>query len=405
MAAAGVGRDEVRRANLHALLQRVHLDGATSRADLTEALRLNRSTIGDLTAQLESLGLVREEVPDGATPGVRRTGRPSLVVVPRSDVCVLAVALDVDRITAALVGLGGDVLFRSFRMHQRGGHDVAAVVEAVALQCQELLEQAGPLRCLSAGISVPGMVRQSDGLVHFAPNLGWVDQPFAQLMQQRLHLPVVVGNDASLGAMAELLRGAARGHQEVAFVSGTVGIGGGFITRGQLVRGASGYAGEVGHLPVDTNGSTCRCGAVGCWETKIGEGPLLVGAGRLPGGGPAAVQEVIDSARAEDPRAMRSLEDVAVWTGIGLRSVLAIFNPEVVVLGGVLATVWAERPELVLDGLDRRSRLAMRSDAEIVVAALGQDTALVGAAELAFAPLLGDPAAVAGAEEPAASHA
>ena len=126
---------------MSALLTRVHLQGPTTRAVLTTALGLNRSTIGDLTGQLEEIGLVLEELPrEELVLGTgRRSGRPSLVVTPRQDVTVLAAALDVDRITVALVGLGGVVLDRRTRHHQRGEHDSARVVETVGQMCTELI--------------------------------------------------------------------------------------------------------------------------------------------------------------------------------------------------------------------------------------------------------------------------
>ena len=104
-------------------------------------------------------------------------------------------------------------------------------------------------------------------------------------------------NDANLGVLAEHLRGAAVGHSDVAYLNGSVGIGGGFLVGGVPLSGARGYAGEVGHLLVDGSSTQqCRCGNVGCWETKVGENQLLTLAGRLPGGGPEGVDEVIAAA-------------------------------------------------------------------------------------------------------------
>src|SRR5664279_1515541 len=171
---SGMSQEELRRVNISALLSLVHVAGPVSRAVLTTELGLNRSTIGDLTAQLGTLGLVREQLPTGG----RRSGRPSLVVVPRQDVTVLAIGLDVDRITAALVGLGGSVLERRARGHQRGQHDVAHVVESVAQMSRDILDGVQADRCVGVGVSAPGAVRAADGLVRFAPNLGWVDAPF-----------------------------------------------------------------------------------------------------------------------------------------------------------------------------------------------------------------------------------
>src|SRR6478609_5736287 len=243
----GVGTEELRRANLRAILQTVHTHGPTTRAVLTKQLGLNRSTIGALTGELQSLGLVTEQ-----TPVVGGRGRPSNLVVPSTDNVVVAVDVGVDRIAVATVGLGGEVLDRRTRGHQRGKHDVAHVVESVAQMVDETLNSSPHRRCLGAGVAVPGAVRAADGLVRFAPNLGWVDEPFTDLLAQRLGRPVVTGNDANLGVLAEHLRGVAIGHSDVAYLNASVGIGGGFLLGGRPMSGASGFAGEVGHMPVDS---------------------------------------------------------------------------------------------------------------------------------------------------------
>jgi predicted NBD/HSP70 family sugar kinase len=383
----GSGRDEVRRANVSALLSRVHVGGPTSRAILTSELGLNRSTIGAITAQLVSLGLVKEE----PGPERGRSGRPSHLVVPRSDVTVLAVSLDVDRIVTALVGLGGGVIERRERPHQRGNHHAAAVVVSISQVCRELLKSPHGSRCLGVGVSVPGVVRDSDGLVRFAPNLGWVDEPLAEMLSADLRLPVTCGNDANLGVLAEHTRGAAIGVDNCAFLSGSVGIGGGFLVDGVPLRGHDGFAGEVGHLMVDLDGEKCRCGARGCWETRVGENHLLEGAGRLPGGGPAAVVEVIAAAAAGEERAAQSLTTCAYWMGIGLSGIVTLFNPSMIVVGGVLGQVWNARSQQIRDVIRAGSMVAHGELVTVVPAGLGDASSLVGAAEMAFAPLLANP--------------
>lgn len=386
----GVGTEELRRANLRAILQTVHTHGPTTRAVLTKQLGLNRSTIGALTGELQSLELVSEET--AAVGG--RSGRPSHLVVPREDNVVVAVDVGVDRIAVALVGLGGEVLDRRNRGHQRGEHDVAHVVDAVAQMVEEVLGAAARVRCLGIGVAVPGAVRAGDGLVRFAPNLGWVDEPFTDLLAQRLGRPVVTGNDANLGVLAEHLRGVAIGHSDVAYLNASVGIGGGFLLDGRPLGGVHGYAGEVGHMPVDSAGPICRCGAVGCWETKVGENVLLRHAGRLPGGGPPAVAEVISAAQAGDARAQAAIDDVAEWCGVGLRAIVNLFNPEIVVLGGTLAQVWRAAERQINEAMGRSSMTAPREDVHVRPAGLGGDSPLIGAAELAFAPVLDHPQAV-----------
>lgn len=389
---SGLGQEAVRRANMSALLTRVHLQGPTTRAELTTALGLNRSTIGDLTGELEDLGLVREELPgeELGPPVGRRSGRPSLVVTPRPDVAVLAAALDVDRITVALVGLGGTVLDRRVRQHQRGEHDSERVAESVTQMCTELSTASGA-HLIGAGVSVPGAVRERDGLVRFAPNLGWSDEPFAERLAGHLGMPVQVANDADLGARAEHLRGVAVGADDVGYITGSVGIGGGFFIGGAPLRGSMGFAGEVGHVMVDSAGERCRCGAIGCLETKVGENQLLAAAGRLPGGGPPAVAEVIQAADGGDARAGQAVDSAAHWLGLGLRPVFSMFNPEMVVLGGLLSQVWTARREIVLAAVDPATLIVAVDTVDIRPSALGDDASLLGAAELAFAPLLAAP--------------
>jgi predicted NBD/HSP70 family sugar kinase len=389
----------LRRNNLSALLTRVHLDGAISRAALTRGLGLNRSTIGALADELEELGLVTERHP----AAVRRSGRPSLVLEPRRDNVAVGVDIGVDRIITALVALGGDVLHQRQRPHAPGEHDVQHVIESVAQMVEEVLAAHPGLRCLGIGISVPGAVRDTDGLVRFAPNLGWVDQPFTELFSERVGTRVFTGNDANLGMLAEHLRGAAVGHADVAYITGSVGIGGGFLVGGVPLSGAGGYAGEVGHLLVDGRSTQqCRCGNVGCWETKVGENQLLVRAGRLPGGGPEGVAEVVAAADAGDERAIEALDEVGQWIGVGLRAVINVFNPEVIVLGGSMAALWQARQDVVDKTLGRWTLMSPRSDVSIRASAFGLDSPWRGAAEMVFAPVLADPASVVDLDAPAA---
>lgn len=386
--------EQVRRHNLSAVLTRVHARGPVSRAELTTELGLNRSTIGALVADLADAGLVREESPAGGRAGA---GRPSLVVVPESErVTVLAADVGVDHLWVARVGLGGTVLDRRERSHERGGHAVDAVVAALSGMCRELVESAGPgVRTLGVGVGVPGVVRSTDRLVRFAPNLGWRDEPLADLLSAAIGLTVLAGNDADLGVLAEHRRGAAVGYDDVIYLSGEVGVGGGVLVGGRPLGGHAGYAGEVGHLPIRPDGRRCRCGAVGCWETEIGENALLTAAGRLPGGGLPAVREVVAAAAAGEEAAAAALEGVARWLGVGVGALVNVFNPAVVVIGGALAEILRGAGTTVRAGLADTAMASAAEDVRLSLPALGTDSVLLGAAELAFSGLLSDPLGVA----------
>ena len=211
--------------------------------------------------------------------------------------------------------------------------------------------------------------------------------------------PIFVANDADLGALVEHRRGAAIGCDHVLFISGEYGVGGGLIIDGKPLTGVAGYGGEVGHIPVNPNGTACRCGSVGCWETEVGEAALLRLAGRAPGGGRGEVDAVLREAEAGSPAALSALDHVGRWLGVGLAGFVNLLNPQLVVLGGVFGRMHPFVARTLEEELDRRALAAPRRLVRIVPATLGADAPLLGAAELALEPLLADPAGWMGARD------
>lgn len=385
----GSTQDDVRRHNLGTILTEVHRHGYRSRALLTAEMGLNRSTIGDLVAELTDAGLVLQR----SASAQGRAGRPSLEVVPSPEgVYVLAVDLGVRHLAVARVGLGGDVLDRVDVDSGRDWSDLDITVDAIADTCRRLRGGApAGARCVGVGLSVPGVVRQEDGLLRFAPNLGWIDLPLGARLGERLDLPAVIANDADLGALAEHWRGAAAGYEHVVVVSGEIGIGGGILVGGRPLRGRGGYAGEIGHLRINPDGRPCRCGSSGCWETEIGADALLAAAGRRPGGGMDAYRDVLARAAAGDRASKDAAARVARWLGVGVGLLVNTFNPDIVILGGPLGELYEASADIVAESSAQSSLVAPREQVRLAASALGPDAQIIGAAELAFEPLLEDP--------------
>jgi predicted NBD/HSP70 family sugar kinase len=391
--ASGQRSETVRRANLSTIVRELHLRGPLSRSDLVCSTGLTRGAIRGLIGELAAAGLVREE----PSAPVGTPGRPSPLVRPRHDrAAVLALDIAVDSIGAALVGFGGRVIDH-VRVDRARGHlaaeRIAADLARLALPLVDRHAARGSL--IGVGVAMVGVVRLSDGLVRLAPNLGWQEVPLGDLLARRLGLglPVMVANEADLGALAEHRRGAAVGVDDVLYLSGEVGVGGGLIVDGLPLIGAAGYAGEVGHMPVNPAGATCRCGSIGCWETEVGERALLRRAGRSGSSGRAAVDAVIAQAEAGSPKALAALSETGQWLGIGLAGLVNLFNPALVVLGGVFGRMAPFVTDEVDEALDRRALRAARDVVRVVPTSLGGDATLIGAAESAFEPFLVDPAA------------
>jgi predicted NBD/HSP70 family sugar kinase len=376
---SGTRPDEIRRHNRTALLRRLHIDGPSTRASLAAELGLNRSTIKALVDGLAEAGVVAERVPalrSGA-------GRPSLLVLPQPQAAVvIAIDVRVEHVAMGFVGLGGEILGRdSWNLHRTRdpGEVITHIVESARLMADDLDATA-----VGVGVSVPGVVRRADGHVHEAPNLHWTDVALGKRLEAVLKLPVQVGNDAELGALAEHVRGAAQSSSDMVYISADVGVGGGVILSGQPLRGSGGYVGELGHMVVNPNGRRCYCGCDGCWETEVGE-PALCRALGLPDDAPRGA--VVATLRAlDDPSA---LTEFAGWLALGLANIVNVLGPELVVLGDLYTAL----PDSIVDGVSsavQRRSLVSRAvgGTQVVTSPLGRDAKLIGAAELAFEPVL-----------------
>jgi predicted NBD/HSP70 family sugar kinase len=310
------------------------------------------------------------------------------MVLPEPEAAVvLAIDVRVEQVAMAMVGIGGQVLGRhSWNLHHRTrtpGEVITHIAESAQLLADELAVAAR-----GAAVSVPGVVRRDDGFVHEAPNLGWRDVALGTRLAAVLRIPVQVANDAELGALAEHVRGEAHGVDDLVYISADRGVGGGVISAGRPLRGTRGYVGEIGHLVVRPGGRECYCGNRGCWETEVGEAALCRALG-LPEDTPrgVVVAELRSLATAPLPG---PLDEFAEWLATGLVTVVNVTAPDLVVLGDLFTAL----PPAVVDHV--RTQVHERSlvsravgGTRIETSPLGRDAKLVGAAELAFEPVLG----------------
>ncbi|WP_433131601.1 ROK family transcriptional regulator [Micromonospora sp. CA-240977] len=381
----GASQEEIRRQNLGAVLRYVHVHGPTSRAELTSRLGLNRSTIGALSADLVASGLVTEEAPTTA----RRAGRPSLVVSPRFDrVYAHALSIDADRLRAARVGLGGQILDRR-EIPRPSGLSAVDAVEPLADLVRDMERSvAADALLIGGGAAVTDTTRDPDGRIRIAS----IDETLGVALEAEFsgRPGFVAGDLADIAGLAEHVRGVAVGIDDVIYLHGDLGISAGIIVGGRLVIGHRGHSGKVGHMVVNPNGLPCGCGSRGCWETEISEAALLRHAGRDPSDR-AAVAEVLRAAADGDRTARAAVEQVAGWLGFGVANLVNVVNPDAVVFGGSLRDIFTAGADVVRERLDTMPLPASREHLRLRAAALGRDAVLIGAAELAFDKLLADP--------------
>src|SRR6266516_1071626 len=273
----------------------------------------------------------------------------------------------------------------------------ARTEQVIAGAVTELLSRH---RVRAVGLGAAGFIDKQRASVRFAPNLAWREEPLRLRVEDLIGLPVVVENDANASAWAEVRFGTARGHAHVVFVGVGTGIGAGIVLDGRLYRGQWGMAGEPGHYRVVPNGRLCGCGNHGCWE-QYASGSALVAEARdfarrspgaavrllqLAGGTPEGITgpEVTTAAREGDAAALRCFDTIGRWLGEGLADMAAILDPGCFVLGGGVSEagdlLLAQTRAAFENGLTGRQ---YRPHAAVVLAELGQDAGLIGAADLA----------------------
>lgn len=385
----GNNLDVVRRRNLALVLRRVHEVGAISRARLTKETGLNRSTIAALVAELVQLRLVLETDPDPTN----QVGRPSLVIVPSDHAVAITVHPELDAATICLVGLGGHIIRRE-TYPTPGLPSAREFVDIAASAIERMRPDLRDRSVVGIGLAVPGLVRALDGVVTLATHLEWRDEPLGEMLRQATGYDVWAANDASLGAIAESIRGAGVDVDDLIYLNGGAsGIGGGIIADGVLLGGASGYAGEIGHTLVNSNGALCHCGSTGCLETEVTRAPLLKALGLAPT--EAALLEETLLARLAEPGNddLRALVDRQLgFLARALANTINTFNPRLILLGGFLGSLYAAAPDALEAAVQSLAMAGPRDTVRIARATLGGSIIELGAAELAFRSLLADPA-------------
>ncbi len=277
----------------------------------------------------------------------------------------------------------------------------AAEPDAIVLTCADLVRRLTATYEIEAvGVAAAAFVDAARATVRFAPNIAWRDAPLRARLEEQLRLPVVIENDANAAAWGEFLYGPARDVDHMVLITIGTGVGGGIVFDGQLMRGAFGIAGELGHLRVIPGGILCGCGNRGCWE-QYASGNALVREGRelmrtapglaealndLAGSDPDALKgpHITQAAKSGDAASIELLSDLGRWIGEGAASIAAVLDPSMIVLGGGVAAAGDLLLEPAVAAFRRNlSGRGHRPEAVWALAGLGNDAGMIGAAALA----------------------
>ncbi len=371
-----------------------------SRSQLARKTHLSSTTITNLVAELIEQGIVAEEK---NVPGdkQRPVGRPrtGLYLVP-----------DARYVIGVHIGVG---LYRIAVMHLRAEIVCSKLVnfaintpseDVLVGMCEDIHElmtncEVDRRLILGIGVGASGLVDYLKGVNILAPNLGWHHVPIRDYLESHLGLPVVVENNVRSMALGEAYFGWGREAQSLAFVYGRTGVGAGFVINHQLFRGSSTGAGEIGHMIlVSENGELCRCGNRGCLETLVSEAVIIRRAQEITKTEPngilaqlaanpgerSFVECIFQAARQGDLAVLQLLKEIGHYLGIALANVVNIFNPELIILGGLFAQAEDLLLPVVRETLNRLAFAGLGEKVKLVTTSFSWRAGVTGAAALAL---------------------
>jgi glucokinase len=315
---------------------------------------------------------------------------------PTSSRVVLAADLGGTQFRVAIVEESGRLLDRH-AIPTMGHLGPSAVLDRMADACREMLARV-PKRAtvLGLGIAAPSPIDPKRGVVYQAPNIpGWVNIALRDEMADRLRIPVLVGNDANFAALGEWRFGAGRGHGDLIFLTFSTGVGSGFVTGGRLLVGHYGLAGEAGHTVIQVDGPLCGCGKRGCLEAFASGTAIRREAlqrrvdfpqSTLHRYADLSAADVEAEAQRGDPLALELMRDAGRYAGIGIATLVHIFDPDVVVVGGGVSHSGPHWWETLQQSVREQVLEAYRPGLRIVPAMLGDDVGIFGSAAAMLDP-------------------
>lgn len=380
---AGVRRGGVLAQSVLRLIWQEH---RISRAEIARRLGLSRSTVSEIFDDLLPMGLVAE-----VGVGPSRGGRPPIVLEFNYDAgCIVGVDMGAAHVAVVLMDLRGKVLAWQHRAHavRTDPEGTRALIAELCAKC--LAERPGSRRFLiGIGVAAPCPVDPRNP-EHFSELVlpDWGGHSGLAPLAERFGVPLMVDNDANLGALAERWWGAGREIDDFAYIKLATGLGCGHFINGKVYRGATGLAGEIGHMAIDPHGKPCLCGLRGCLATLVGAPALVERAlelrARYPrsalAGGDPSIEVIEDAALAGDPLALQIVREAAEHLGLAVASLLNLMNLRLVILGGGLSRLGNLLLEPLRDMIRNRTFVSSLAAADVTTSELGPRSIAIGAA-------------------------
>ncbi len=384
--------------NIHSILKGLLQYRQISRIELANLTGLTTATITNLVNELINQGIAREEgVGKSVAP---RVGRPRMVLelIPTARYAI-GVHIGIGEFHVVITDLLANI-HHTVSIQYEICSDPEIVVRDMGIQIIKLIQRSGiPVDAIvGVGIGASGLVNVETGVNVNAPNLCWRDVPIRDWVRQKTGLPVVVDNNVRLMCLAESMFGIGKHVHSMAFIYARIGVGAGLVVNDNLYRGMAAGAGEIGHsIIIPDGGELCRCGNHGCLETLVSEPAIIRLAHQIVQANPQGIlakelqneslnpmEQIFSAAKAGDPEVLNMLKERARYFGIALANLINILNPEMIVLGGLLAYAEASMLPEIQNTVKQCAFSHLGDAVQIRVTSFGQKAGMIGAAALAL---------------------
>lgn len=368
----------IRRLHANQIFHRIRIEPEISQRDIVAKTGLDKSTVSSIVNRFDQLGLIVRS----QNTGENRPGRPteSLSISPHTGFLV-GVQIESHAIAFVVAGLDGQPFVTRQRDFDGAIVGIADLVAEGIAGARAACDRGGEI--LGVGVSLPGLV-DHDGVLLHAPVLGWRDVPIYDLLRPTIASPLFIGNDVKAAAMAEHMFGSCVDVSDFVYLFSGSGVGGALFLDGEMYLGARGLAGELGHIKVVPQGRLCSCGSYGCLSAYLSEPALSAEIGQLSGVAPGSFDEILDRAVAGDAAVLGVLERAGDALGFALSSVINIFNPPLVALGGDMSRAETYLRPALDAALRRLAHPSMLAESKVIFSAISAMKPYLGGVALAL---------------------
>lgn len=381
-------QDVIKQHNKLMILDIIKTQRPISRAEIAKITQMSATSVGRFVSELCEEGVIRET--ELTSSGVGR--KAVMLDIEPGAIYTIGVDIEKKQIKFGIMDFSETVTVQHRIDHIALSSTPEETASLICHEIRSMIEAQGiPFeKVVGVGVGVPGVINYEQGVVQLSSTLGWNDVAFASLVENDLRIKTVIDNDLKVKILSEYLYGSAKGSNKTALIGIGTGIGSALIINGEIFRGGSNSAGELGHTTLDPNGNLCECGKRGCLQTYVDENSLILEARRVKD--ISDVRQVFAAARNDERWAKEIVSRTALYIGITINNVVCMYNPDTVILSGDLVENYKEIVDLVHEHSEQVIWEPFKGKFRVIPSELKGDAIVMGAGALAlqhFAPLAG----------------